>query len=140
MYQNVIIVGRLGRDPEMRYMPNGDPVASFSVATDRRWNDKNGQPQSETTWFRVSVFGKQAETVNEYLTKGRMVLIEGRLAVDSSTGGPRLYKRQDGTMAASFELVANTVRFLSPNPRGDSESGGAEDASHETDMPFNTPQ
>ena len=82
MYQKLMVVGRLGRDPEMRYMPNGDPVTSFSIATDRAWNDKNGAKQKETTWFRCSVFGKRAEVANQYLSKGKMVLVTGRLRVD----------------------------------------------------------
>ena len=85
MYQSLTIIGRLGRDPEMRYMPNGDPVTSFSVATDRAYNDKNGQKVKETTWFRVSVFGKQADNANQYLHKGSMVLVEGRLRTDPKT-------------------------------------------------------
>ncbi len=118
MYQSITIVGRLGRDPEMRYLPNGDPVTSFSIATDRVYNDKSGTRQKETTWFRISVFGKQAETVNQYASKGKMVLVEGRLQVDAKTGGPRVYTRQDGTTASSFEVVANSVRFLSPREEG----------------------
>jgi single-strand DNA-binding protein len=114
MYQSITIIGRLGRDPEMRYLPSGDPVTSFSVATDRAWNDKNGQRQKETTWFRITVFGKQAEIANQYLSKGKMVLVEGRLRPDPKTGGPAIYQRQDGTVGASFEIVANTIRFLSP--------------------------
>lgn len=139
MYQSVTVVGRLGRDPEMRYMPNGDPVTSFSVATDRVWNDKNGQRQKETTWFRVSVFGKSAETANQYLSKGKMVLVEGRLRVDPKTGGPVTYTRQDGTVGASFEIIANTVRFLSP--RDEADAGAAEgdmdgDSQPAEDIPF----
>ncbi len=121
MYQSITIIGRLGRDPEMKYMPSGDPVTSFSVATDRAWNDRNGQRQKETTWFRVSVFGKQAENVNQYLHKGSMVLVQGRLTVNAKTGGPRTFTRQDGTVGANFDLVANTVRFLSP--KGESAGG-----------------
>jgi single-strand DNA-binding protein len=121
VYQQLLVIGRLGRDPEMRYMPNGDPVTSFSIATDRTWNDKNGQKQKETTWFRVSVFGKSAETANQFLSKGKMVLVEGRLRIDPKTGGPVTFTRQDGTVGASFEIVANNVRFLSPK---DDVSGG----------------
>lgn len=124
MYQSITVIGRLGRDPEMRYMPNGDPVTSFSIATDRVYNDRNGQKQKETTWFRVSVFGKSAETANQYLSKGKMVLVEGRLRVDPKTGGPTTFTRQDGTVGSNFEITANTVRFLSP--RGEGEGGGAE--------------
>jgi single-strand DNA-binding protein len=102
MYQSITIIGNLGRDPEMRYMPNGDPVTSFSVATSRQYNDRNGQKVKETTWFRVSVFGKMAENTNQYLHKGSMVLVEGRLRVDPKTGGPTTFTRQDGTVGANF--------------------------------------
>lgn len=130
MYQSITVVGRLGRDPEMRYLPNGDPVTSFNIATDRVYNDRGGQKVKETTWFRVSVFGKQAETANQYLNKGKMVLVEGRLKPDPKTGGPATYTKQDGTMGTSFELVAQTVRFLSPRDEGagagpDGGGGGA---------------
>ncbi len=118
MYQSMTVIGRLGRDPEMRYLPNGDPVTSFNVATDRVYNDRSGQKVSETTWFRVSVFGKSAENANQFLSKGKMVLVEGRLRVDPKSGGPSTYTRQDGTVGASFELIANTVRFLSPRNEG----------------------
>lgn len=128
MYQKIIVVGRLGRDPEKRYLPSGDPVASFSLATDRVWNDSDGQRNKETTWFRVSVFGKLAETVKEHLGKGQMVLVEGRLRVDPETGGPVVYTRRDGTVGASFELVANVVRFLSPRT-GSGETENEEPAS-----------
>ncbi|GIV85806.1 MAG: single-stranded DNA-binding protein [Candidatus Roseilinea sp.] len=137
MYQSITVVGRLGRDPEMRYMPSGEPVTSFSLATDRVWSDKDGQRQKETTWFRVSVFGKSAETVNQYLSKGKMVLVEGRLRVDPKTGGPAVFTRQDGTVGASFEIIANTVRFLSP--RDEAESGHSESDSGDQpaeDIPF----
>ncbi len=122
MYQSITIIGWLGRDPEMRYMPNGDPVTSMNVATDRQYNDKSGQKVKETTWFRVSVFGKQAENVNQYLHKGSMVLVEGRLNVDVKTGGPKTFTRQDGTVGASYEIVASTVRFF---PKTDGSGPGA---------------
>jgi single-strand DNA-binding protein len=139
MYSSVTIIGRLGRDPEMRYMPSGDPVTTFNVATDRAWNDKNGQKQKETTWFRVSVFGKSAESANQYLNKGKMVFVEGRLRVDPKTGGPTTYTRQDGTVGASFEIVANVVRYLSPRdegaaaPEGDVETSAPAESE---DIPF----
>src|SRR3546814_12254199 len=74
-----ILVGNLGRDPEMRYMPSGDALASFSVATTDNWKDKNGQKQERTEWHRISMFGKLAEIAGEYLKKGYSVYIEGRL-------------------------------------------------------------
>ncbi len=142
MYQHITIVGRLGRDPEMRYTPNGQAVTSFNVATDRQYTDANGQKVKETTWFRVSVWGKQAETTNQYLKKGSMVLVDGRLTPDPKTGGPRVWKRQDGTESASFEIFANSVRFLSP--RGETSGPGAEfsddsvmaPSSGDEDIPF----
>ena len=111
-YQHITIVVRLGRDPEVRYTPNGQAVTSFSVATDRQWTDADGTKQKETTWFRVSVWGKQAESANTYLKQGSLVLVEGRLTPDPKTGGPRLYKKRDGSEGASFELNATAVRFL----------------------------
>ena len=79
MYQQLIIVGNLGKDPEMRYTPSGTPVTSLSVATNRKYTGSDGQVVKETTWFRVSVFGKSAETAAQYLKKGSAVLVEGRL-------------------------------------------------------------
>ncbi len=129
MYQRLVLVGNLGRDPEMRYTPNGTAVTTFPVATSRRWTDASGQLKEETAWFRVSVFGKQAEICNQYLAKGRRVLVEGELAVDEKTGGPRVYMRKDGTAGASFEVRANTVRFLTPKSEAGDNGGGMSPAS-----------
>lgn len=112
MFHTIIIVGNLGRDPEMRYMPNGNPVTTMNIATSHKYTGSDGQLVDETTWFRVSVFGKQAESCNQYLKKGRSVLVEGRLRPDLATGGPKIWTRQDGTPGASFEVTASTVRFL----------------------------
>jgi single-strand DNA-binding protein len=90
MYQKIIIVGNLGGDPEIRYQPDGTAVTSFSLATNRRWKDGNGQDVDETTWFRVSIWGKRAEAANQYLQKGSKVLVEGRLKPDAATGAPRI--------------------------------------------------
>jgi single-strand DNA-binding protein len=112
MYHKIIIVGNLGRDPEMRYTPDGTPVTTFSVAANRRWTGQDGQQHDETVWFRVSAWRRQAEICNQYLQKGRQVLVEGRLRMDPATGGPRVYQKQDGSYGASFEVTAETVRFL----------------------------
>jgi single-strand DNA-binding protein len=141
MYQKLTVVGRLGRDPEMRYMPNGDPVTSFNIATDRAWNDKNGQKQKETTWFRCSVFGKRAEVANQYLSKGKMVLVTGRLRVDPKSGGPTTYTRQDGSVGASFEIVVEDFTFLSPRDEGSAVPEGGDTGGHDAggdsdDIPF----
>jgi single-strand DNA-binding protein len=118
MYQRLVLVGNLGRDPEMRYTPNGTPITNFPMATSRKWTDAQGQTKEETAWFRISVYGKQAEICNQYLAKGRKVLVEGTLVVDEKTGGPRVYQRKDGTAGASFEVRATMVRFLSPKGEG----------------------
>lgn len=113
MYHTLIIVGNVGKDPEMRYTPSGQAVTSFSVATNREYTDGNGQKIKETIWFRITTWAKQAEVCNQYVKKGMKVLVEGRLTPDKGTGGPRVWTRQDGTPAASFEVTAGTVRFLS---------------------------
>jgi len=123
MYHTIIIVGNLGRDPEMRYTPGGQAVTNFSVATNRQYTGSDGQPVKETIWFRVSTWGKQAETCNQYLKKGSKVLVEGRLVPDKGTGGPRIWTNQEGKPASSFEVSAVTVRFLSS--RGEAEEGSA---------------
>ena len=138
MFQKIILVGNLGNDPEMRYMADGTAVANFSLATNRRWtNAETGQPVDETTWFRVSVWGRQAETANQYLSRGRQVLVEGRLRPDGQTGGPRTYTRQDGTVGASYELTAENIRFI--GGRRDENNGsanGAVVAVEEDEIPF----
>ena len=136
-FHTIIIVGNLGRDPEMRYTPNGSAVTSMNVASNRVYTDQSGQRVKETTWFRVSVWGKQAESVNNYLQKGSMVLVEGELRPDKETGGPRVFTRNDGTTGASYEISARTVRFLTPRG-GTSEEYGGDDSGtmSEEDIPF----
>jgi len=120
MYQKVTIIGNLGGDPEMRYMPDGTPVTSFSVATNRKWKNSDGSQGEETIWFRVSAWRRLAETTNQYLSKGRQVFVEGRLTADRATGGPRIWTANDGTPRASFEITALEVKFLSGGaPSGD---------------------
>ncbi len=135
-FHTIIAVGNLGRDPEMRFLPSGQPVTSFSMASSRSYTNSQGEKIDETIWFRVSVFGKMAETCNQYLHKGSKVLVEGRLQADKN-GSPRVWTRQDGTPGASFEITAATVRFLSSrgdgSEAGGGEMGGSEDAG---DIPF----
>jgi single-strand DNA-binding protein len=140
MYQRLVLVGNLGRDPEMRYTPNGTAVTSFSVATSRKYTTADGQQKEETAWFRISVFGKQAEACNQYLAKGRKVLVEGALVPDEN-GGPRIWTGQDGKAHASFEVRASTVRFL--DPKRDSAAapeavveGAVEEPTGGEDLPF----
>jgi len=138
MYHTIIIVGNLGRDPEMRYTPSGQAVTNLNVATSRQYTASDGTQVKETIWFRVSAWGKLAETTNQYLHKGSKVLVEGRLVPDMATGGPRTFTRQDGTTGAAFEVSASTIRFLSS--RGETEGemslGEAGGASGEDDIPF----
>ncbi len=111
-YQKVIIVGNLGRDPELRYTADGTPVTTLSLATTRKWRNSDGSQSEETTWFRVSVWRRQAEVTAQYLSKGRQVMVEGRLTPDKETGGPRIWTRQDGTSGASYEITADRIIFL----------------------------
>lgn len=120
MYHKVVVVGHLGRDPEMRYTPSGVPVTNFSVATNRRWKNQDGSDGEETVWFRVTTWRNLAEICNQYLSKGRLVLVEGILR-PGENGGPRVYQRSDGTWGAQYELNATTVRFL--GGRGDRATG-----------------
>lgn len=137
MYQKIIIAGNLGRDPEMRYTPSGQAVTNFSVATNRQWTGKDGQQVKETIWFRISAWGKQAEVCNQYLRRGAKVLVEGRLNADPATGGPKVWTKQDGTPGASFEITAETVRFLSSKgevSEYESEAGGEGQFPGSTDL------
>lgn len=131
MFHKIIIVGNLGRDPEMRYTPDGTPVTTFSVATNRKWNNPDGSQGEETIWFRVEVWRRQAEIVAQYLKKGRMVLVEGRLKPDRETGGPRLWTGQDGKPRASYEITADTIKFIG----GRAEGAGGEDTSMTAEPP-----
>lgn len=139
-YQKLIIVGNLGKDPEMRYMPDGTPVTTLNVATTYRWNSPDGTKNEETTWFRVTAWRRDAEIAAQYLTKGRQVMIEGRLTPDKATGGPKIWTRQDGTAGASFEVRADRIVLLAGRA---GEAGGApgtaeapEEYEVEGDIPF----
>jgi len=112
MYQKIIIVGNLGSEPERRATPDGTPVTSFSVATNKRWTTKDGQQGEKTVWWRVTTFRGLAETCGKYLTKGRQVLVEGELSE------PRAWQGKDGEWRASLDVTAYTVKFV----------GGREDA------------
>ena len=136
-FHTIIIVGNLGRDPEMRYAPNGNAVTTLNVASNRTYTDSSGQRIKETTWFRVSVWGKQAENVNTYLQKGSSVLIEGELRPDKETGNPRIFTRADGTSGTSYEVTARTVRFLTTKgASGDNMSDSGSGGEGDEEIPF----
>jgi single-strand DNA-binding protein len=112
-FNKIILVGNLGRDPELRYTPQGTPVCTFSLATNERRKDKSGEMQDQTTWFRITLWNRQAETAAQYLTKGRPVYIEGRLRVEE-------YTDRDGKPRYSLEVTATEMHFIG--------SGRSEDA------------
>jgi single-strand DNA-binding protein len=101
----IIVVGNLGSEPEMRFTPNGRPVTSFSVATNWRYNTAEGERKEETEWFTIVAWGKLAEQCNQFLTKGRLVYVEGRLRSHT-------WESQDGQRHHRNEIVANRVSFL----------------------------
>ncbi|MCD6391796.1 MAG: single-stranded DNA-binding protein [Dehalococcoidia bacterium] len=101
----IMLIGNVGSDPEMRYTPNGKAVTSFRMATNYRYVGSDGERREETEWFRVSVWGKQAESCNQFLSKGKRVFVEGRLR-------SRSWEGQDGQMRTSLEVSANRVIFL----------------------------
>jgi single-strand DNA-binding protein len=112
----VILVGRLGRDPETRFTSGGQAVANFSLATDESYKDRNGERQKRTEWHKIVVWGKQAEIAQQYLKKGSLVFIEGRIQ-------SREWQDKEGQKRTSFEIVATNFRML--GGRGDSMAAGA---------------
>ncbi len=114
----VILVGRLGRDPETRYTGGGQAVANFSVATDESYKDKNGERQKRTEWHKIVVWGKQAEIAQQYLKKGSLIFIEGRIQ-------SREWQDKEGQKRTSFEIVANNFRMLGGRAEGAAAGGGA---------------
>lgn len=123
MYQQITIVGYLGSDPEMRFTPSGQQVTNFSIATSRKYTGSDGEQVDETTWFRVSVWGNQAASCNQWLQKGDPAMVIGRLIPDQQTGSPRLFQRRDGTAGASFEVNAFNVKFLPNGGNGNNGNG-----------------
>lgn len=118
MYLNkALIIGNLTRDPEVKSLPSGINVATFSVATNRVWKDKNGAKQENTDFHNVVVFGRQAETVGQYLKKGSSVLVEGRMQT-------RSWDAQDGTKKYRTEIVADRIQFGPRREGSFSDSGG----------------
>jgi single-strand DNA-binding protein len=111
-FNKLIVVGNLGRDPELRYTPQGTPLCTFSIASNERRKTSTGEQQDMTTWFRVTVWGRQAETVAQYLTKGKSVFVEGRLHVEEWTD-------KEGKPRYTLELNASDVQFIGGAGGGD---------------------
>jgi single-strand DNA-binding protein len=136
MYQNIEIIGHLGRKPEMKYSPSGQAVTNFSVATTNAYTSKSGEKVKETTWFRVSVWGTLAENCNKFLDKGSLVKVEGRLSMDKVTGGPNIFTKTDGTTSANFEINGNSVLFLSSKSETTHSEQVTANAQSEDEFPF----
>lgn len=112
-FNKIIIVGHLGRDPEIRYLPDGTAVCSFSVATSEK-TKRGGEAHDITTWFKVDVWGKQGEACNQYLAKGSLVYVDGKLSQDE-------YTDKEGNKRTTLKVRANDVQFLDRKPQGESE-------------------
>jgi single-strand DNA-binding protein len=136
MYQKITIAGNLGRDPEMRFTPSGQAVTNLNVATSHQYTTNSGEKVKETTWFRVSVWGKSAESCNQYLKKGAKILVEGRVTVDKETGNPRVYEAKDGTWRSSLEITAQTVRFLDSKSDNAAPKEATSYAPEPSEIPF----
>src|SRR5215813_9764652 len=115
-FNKIIIVGYLGRDPEIRYTADGTPVCSFTVATTERRKDKSGEFQDSTTWFRITTWRRLAEVANQYLSKGKQVYIEGKLSSSE-------YQDKDGNTRTSLEVTASDIQFI--GARGDEAAGSS---------------
>jgi single-strand DNA-binding protein len=122
-----MIIGRLGRDPEMRYTPSGRPVTTFTVATSRTWNTSDGERRVETEWFNIVAWGNLAEICKQYLNKGQQVYVEGRLQ-------SRTWDDAEGNKHTSVEIVANEMIMLSE--RREAEASAENEAAEEDEFPF----
>jgi single-strand DNA-binding protein len=129
----VMLVGRLGRDPETRYTSGGQPVASFSIATDESWRDKDGERHKHTEWHKIVVWGKQAEVAQQYLKKASLVFIQGRIQ-------SRQWDDKQGQKRTSFEIVAESFRVLDGKPEQKQDAGTKAPAepyrAEDSDIPF----
>ncbi len=113
----VILLGNLGRDPEVRYMPSGDAVANFSIATSEQWKDRNGERQTRTEWHNITFFGRQAEVAGQYLKKGSQVYVEGRIQ-------SRKYTGKDGLERTAYDIIGNTLTMVGSRQDNMGGSGG----------------
>jgi len=118
----VILIGNLGKDPELRYTPGGQPVATFSLATTERWNDKSGQRQDRTEWHTVVAWGKLGELANQYLKKGRSAYVEGKITT-------RSWDDKDGNKKYKTEIVASQIQFLNTGSGSSGDGYAAADQS-----------
>jgi single-strand DNA-binding protein len=129
-YNRVILLGNLTRDPQLKYLPNNTAVCDFGLAVNRRWRDRDGNQREEVCFVDISAFGRPGETINQYMSKGRSILIEGRLKFDSWTG-------QDGTKRSKLSVVAENFSFV--GSRDASGGGGAPGGAREYRQPAAMP-
>lgn len=134
MLNKVVLIGRLGRDPETRFMPNGEAVCNFSVATSESWKDSNGQKQERSEWHNVTMYRKLAEIAGQYLTKGSQVYLEGKIQ-------SRKYQGKDGIERTAYDIIANEMKMLGGNAQTPQEQpkqpqGNAQSAEDISDVPF----
>lgn len=115
-FNKIILIGNLGRDPELRYTPQGTPVCSFTMATNEKRKDRSGENQDVTTWFRVTFWGRQAETASQFLTKGKPIYVEGRLRIEE-------WNDRDGKPRYTLEVHATDMQFI--GQRSDETGAGS---------------
>jgi single-strand DNA-binding protein len=126
MVNKALLIGRLGKDPEVRYTPDGTMVTNFNLATDEQWKDKNGEKVQKTEWHRIVTFGKLAEICGNYLVKGKLVFVEGRIQT-------RSWEDKDGVKRFTTEIVASNMQML--DTKGQSKSIESADAAGAADVP-----
>lgn len=129
-FNRVILMGNLTRDPELKYLPSNTAVCEFGLAVNERWRDKDGNQREDVCFVDVSAFGKQGETINQYMTKGRSILIEGRLKLET-------WQAQDGSKRSKHSVVVNTFTFVGPRDSGG--GGGEERGGREWNQPSRAP-
>ena len=116
----IMLIGNLGKNPEMRFTPTGKPVTNFTLATNSKWTTNDGERREQTDWFGIVTWGRLAETCNQYLVKGKLVYVEGRVSL-------RTWEKPDGSKGTSLEVVANRVLFLGSNEQVQSQELEPED-------------
>jgi single-strand DNA-binding protein len=141
MLNKVILIGNLGRDPEVRSTPSGQPVASFTLATNRRWKDKAGQRQEQTEWHNIVVWGRQAEVAGQYLTKGKQIYVEGRLQTrswDDKQSGEKRYRTE--IVCENFQMLGQRggpeIEGSGGGGGGSYDDGGFGGGPDDDDIPF----
>ena len=132
MLNKVILIGRLGRDPEVRYMPNGEAVCNFSIATSETWNDRNGQRVERTEWHNITMYRKLAEIAGKYLTKGSQVYLEGKIQ-------SRKYQGKDGIERTAYEIIANEMKMLAGNTQAPAQKQQPAQAQTQDDISDDVP-